>query len=188
MTEDEKARLTSLRLPEDAEEQKIRSVQNSSTSGGLRNDPSQNINWATLGKISKVKNQGSCGSCWAFAATSVQEAMQAIKYNTTPVQLSEQEAVDCVTDSHGCGGGWMDHYWKYTKLNGARAYDDYHPYNARDNMCRTSSNDPIASRSERSGYVDVSQMASKLQEGPMTIALAANTPCWMHYKSGILTK
>jgi len=60
------------------------------------------------------KNQGSCGSCWAFAATSVQEAMQAIKYNTTPVQLSEQEAVDCVTDSHGCGGGWMAHYWKYT--------------------------------------------------------------------------
>jgi len=138
----------------------------------LKNGPAQNINWADKGKIWGVKNQGSCGSCWAFAATSVQESMQAIKDNTTPVRLSEQEAVDCVTASHGCGGGWMDHYWSYTKSNGGRAYDDYHVYEARDNNCRTSTNDPIASRSAESGYArDLSTMVSKLQEGPMTIAL-----------------
>ena len=118
-----------------------------------------------------VKNQGGCGSCWAFAATSVQEAMEAIKNDTTPVRLSEQEGVDCVTNSHGCGGGWMSHYWSYTKQNGGRAYTDYPEYTANDNACRTQANDPIASRSAGSGYADVSQMAAKLQEGPMSIAL-----------------
>jgi C1A family cysteine protease len=47
------------------------------------------INWVELGKVGAVKSQGGCGSCWAFAATTAQEAMQAIKNDTTPVRLSE---------------------------------------------------------------------------------------------------
>ena len=85
------------------------------------------INWTTLGKMSPVKNQGSCGSCWAFAAVTAQEAMQAIKDDTTPVRLSEQEGVDCVDESHGCGGGWMNDYWDWSKANGSQTNADY-PY------------------------------------------------------------
>jgi len=90
-----------------------------------------------------VKNQQGCGSCWAFAATSVMEGMQAIATSSPAVRLSEQEAVDCTPASYGCygcNGGWMDGYWKWTKSGssnpGAQAYNTYAPYNARDNECR----------------------------------------------------
>ena len=66
------------------------------------------INWRTLGKVSPVKNQGSCGSCWAFAAVLVEESMNAIKDGISPpVRLSEQQCVDCAYSYNGCWGGWM---------------------------------------------------------------------------------
>lgn len=88
-----------------------------------------------------VKSQGGCGSCWAFAATSAQEGVQAIKSNATAVRLSEQEGVDCVTKSNGCGGGWMSHYWEWTKQGnasnpGGQAYSTYAEYSASNNSCR----------------------------------------------------
>ena len=46
----------------------------------------------------------------------------------------------------------MGDYWDYTK-KGARAYDDYPEYNARDNRCRTRRSDPIASKAKKWGYV-----------------------------------
>ena len=58
LLEDEKARIMGIRLPEDADAVKARSVQDTSSSGGLRNGPADNINWADKGKIWGVKNQG----------------------------------------------------------------------------------------------------------------------------------
>ena len=60
---------------------------------------SSEIDWVTKGKVGPVKSQGYCGSCWSFAATSAQEAMQAIKDNAPVVRLSEQEGVDCTTNT-----------------------------------------------------------------------------------------
>lgn len=82
-------------------------------------------NWVKENKVGDVKSQGNCGSCWAFAATTCQEAMQAIKDNESPVQLSEQEAVDCTTQSGGCNGGWMTHYWKFSNEKGSQPVETY---------------------------------------------------------------
>ena len=88
------------------------------------------VNWVEAGKVGPVKNQGSCGSCWSFSALTTQEAMQSIQTGASPVRLSEQEGVDCVAKSHGCGGGWMSHYWEWTRdNNGAQSNEDY-PYEA----------------------------------------------------------
>lgn len=65
----------------------------------------RSINWVTRGKVGPVKNQGTCSASWAFAATTIQESMQAIKNDTPVVQLSEQEGMDCDTRSAGCDGG-----------------------------------------------------------------------------------
>lgn len=88
---------------------------------------SHNINWARTKYASPVKNQGGCGSCWAFAATTVQETMQAIKRDTTAVRLSEQEGVDCDHRSSGCAGGSPYGYWQMSHEIGSQAYADY-PY------------------------------------------------------------
>jgi C1A family cysteine protease len=82
-----------------------------------------------------VKNQGGCGSCWAFAATTAQEGVQAIKTGNPVVRLSEQEGVDCCTNSHGCNGGWMDHYWQFSRDSGSQTNADY-PYETATKSCR----------------------------------------------------
>lgn len=61
----------------------------------LQDHSTSSINWAEMGYVGPVKNQGACGSCWAFAATTVQETMQSIMTGDEPVRLSEQECVDC---------------------------------------------------------------------------------------------
>ena len=97
--------------------------------GGRRLEDNYSINWVSQGKVTPVKNQGGCGSCWAFAATTAQEAMQSIKYGSSPVRLSEQEGVDCTSKSHGCGGGWMSHYWEFSAESSSQSNSDY-PYEA----------------------------------------------------------
>jgi len=76
----------------------------------------------------------SCGSCWAFAATGVMEAMHSINKTAeagvfvAPQRFSEQEFVDCTTNTtanlekfgktygaFGCRGGWMEYAWDFSR-------------------------------------------------------------------------
>ena len=64
------------------------------------------IDWRTKGMVNPVKNQGQCGSCWAFSATSAIESQLRIQHGGKLYDLSEQQIVSCDTDCAGCGGGW----------------------------------------------------------------------------------
>merc|ERR1712038_218927 len=86
--------------------------------------------------MTPVKNQGGCGSCSCFSATSALEGVQSIKStedsgNFTPaVRLSEQQGLDCT--STGCRtGGWMQWYFDFARENGANTNEQY-PYQAVD--------------------------------------------------------
>merc|ERR1711862_119467 len=91
------------------------------------------------GKVTPVKNQGQCGSCWAFSATGAMEGMW-MNSHSTLYSLSEQQMVDCGQGS--CNGGYMDSAWQ-TVRNGANTEADY-PYEARDGQCRAKSNSFVA--------------------------------------------
>ena len=65
------------------------------------------IDWEQSKKVSPVKNQLMCGSCWAFSAVGALESKSLI--NNRSDILSEQQLVDCSTSygNEGCHGGWM---------------------------------------------------------------------------------
>lgn len=102
------------------------------------------VDWSE-NNLTPVKNQGSCGSCVAFAVTTIAEGLESIKTGNAPVRLSEQHQVDCAarnadnvsTDygNYGCGGGWIYKYFNFNIGEGAVNYDDYRAYNARDGTC-----------------------------------------------------
>ena len=100
------------------------------------------IDWRDTKYLGDVKDQGYCGSCWAFAATTVQEAMQAIQDDKEPIRLSEQEGVDCDERSYGCKGGWMSSYWKMTTEIGAQSNENY-PYERKTKECRNQGEDKV---------------------------------------------
>ena len=69
--------------------------------------------------VTRVKNQGNWGSCWAFSAIGSTESWHAIKTNQLQ-EFSEQELVDCSTSygNEGWNGGWMDYAFEYEKDHG----------------------------------------------------------------------
>lgn len=93
------------------------------------------LDWRDKGAITPVKDQKSCGSCWAFSSTGALEAQRFIKDNVT-VQLSEQNLVDCVEENWGCSGGWMHTSFDYVAKNGGINTAASYPYEAKDGNCR----------------------------------------------------
>jgi len=94
----------------------------------------KNANW--VGHMNGVKDQGSCGSCWAFAGNGVQESAWRI-HKATTVTLSEQNLVDCSRNygNQGCNGGWYFYGWDYSKANGGIALESAYRYAGRDQAC-----------------------------------------------------
>ena len=91
------------------------------------------MNWT--GKCTTpVKNQGHCGSCWAFAATEAVESANCIKHGSL-LKLSPQQLVDCDTKSHGCDGGSSGRAFNYL-MTSKHELDSSYPYTGKDGTCK----------------------------------------------------
>ena len=86
------------------------------------------MNLKTLGFDGPVKQQYSCGSCWAFSAIAAIEGVVAVKNNAAPLDLSEKQLVDCTYTTSGCGGGWMSTAFDYLRSVGVTYNEVSWPY------------------------------------------------------------
>lgn len=138
------------------------------------------VDWTAQGKVTPVKNQGQCGSCWAFSAVGVTESFFLFKGQNT--NLSEQQLVDCSRPqgNQGCNGGWPHSALTYVQANGITSESAY-PYVARDQQCKTQGGAwKIAGYNSYSGC---NGLSSQINNSPISVTVDATN--WSPYKSGV---
>jgi len=147
------------------------------------------VDWRTRGYVTPVKDQGRCGSCWAFSATGTLEG-QHFKKTGQLVALSEQNIVDCSTKygNFGCLGGFPDNALKYIKDNGGIDTEASYPYKAELGRCHFQKADVGATVT---GYMYIqSGNESALQSavatvGPISVAIDCLHESFRFYHKGV---
>jgi len=163
-----------------------------STHPVLRAMPNQtnpaSVDWRAKGAVTKVKNQGGCGSCWAFSATETIESHYQIASGHL-LELAPQTFVDCVQNPHSCGGtggcegATMELAFNLTMNKGIATEADL-PYKSRDQACPT-----YTAAVKATGYVknpsnDAAALETALaSKGPMSVTVAASS--WQLYGGGV---
>jgi hypothetical protein len=141
-------------------------------------------------KMRPVRNQGKCGSCWAYATQAVMEGCFQLWHGPIGDHFSTQQSVDCDSGNNGCSGGWppsaMNYFTKATFV-----YDSTYPYTGTKSNCNYRPGMRGDTKLKISGYVaydkkknDVSLFDNMLKKGPMEVGVEANSD-WYRYSSGI---
>lgn len=155
-----------------------------------------NFDWRThKGAVTAVKDQGQCGSCWAFSATENIESVWALQGGNPLTELSVQQIVSCDRNKdEGCNGGDTPTAYAYVTKAGGLETEANYPYksgNGRTGVCHVAKSKEVA---KFDGFHYVSRLGS--QEKSMTSYLATKAPLsicvdaetWQNYKSGVLKK
>jgi len=147
------------------------------------------VDWRTKGAVTPIKNQGQCGSCWAFSTTGSTEGAHFLATGEL-VSLSEQNLVDCSTaqGNMGCNGGLMDQAFQYIISNNGIDTEASYPYSATGpNTCQFSSSNV---GSKISGFTDVQSgseaaLQTAVNARPVSVAIDASHESFQLYSGGV---
>lgn len=147
------------------------------------------IDWVTAGGVTPVKNQGRCGSCWAFSTTGAMEGAHFVETGEL-VALSEQNLMDCDKVDHACEGGLMEDAFKFEESgNGLCSEDDY-PYLATDDsQCNDDCEKVPHTRVK--DYIDIPAgdkhgLLASIVMQPTSIAMDASGLAFQFYSTGVI--
>ncbi|XP_060586273.1 procathepsin L-like [Ruditapes philippinarum] len=151
--------------------------------------PPKEMDWRKLGCVTKIKFQGLCGSCYAFAATGALEG-QTCRKKGKLVSLSEQNIIDCTSNpmflNDGCTGGQAENSYQYVIDNGGIDTESSYPYTGKVGKCKFSKENIGATVED---YIDIPfKNELRLQNvvanlGPASVCI--DTRGAKHYRYGI---
>jgi len=157
----------------------------------VRSDIASSVDWsADKSVVNAVKDQGQCGSCWAFSAVGTVESAYAIAAGKLG-SYAEQQLVDCSSNggSQGCNGGFNQYGISYIGTTGIASESSY-PYKATDGTCMDSVSKELPAGTV-TGYKSVGKtndaFMSALNTQPLSITVDADNT-WQLYRSGVLSK
>ncbi|OHT02181.1 Crustapain [Tritrichomonas foetus] len=145
--------------------------------------------WREKSVVNGIKDQASCGSCWAFSAITTCESAYAIKTGKL-LRFSEQNIVDCCQACYGCSGGWPNKGIDHVINNQERKFqleDDY-PYTAVDGTCVFDADKGVGDVTGyyEVGFFDENDLLDKVyQYGVASVAIQAGTTEFMSYTGGV---
>jgi C1A family cysteine protease len=146
------------------------------------------IDWRTRGVLTRVKDQGQCGSCWAFSATEAIESYARTTGHHALVELSPQQINSCDRGSGGCNGGSTQSAFNYVRTAGGIESEASYPYTSGRGVTGTCHADPSKFIVKIAGYRAVARgepsLETALNNGPASVCVAANA--FQTYRGGIL--
>lgn len=153
------------------------------------------LDWRKYGAVLPAKGQGTCGSCWAFAAAGSVEGANFLKTGKL-VDLSEQQLLDCTWatpgvkhGNNGCLGGWTWKAFAWITKFGLATVDSYGPYRGQEGYCKTKSlktGARIHSYRRVKRYNREALKKALAYHGPTTISINANPKTLKFYSHGVL--
>ncbi|XP_039014599.1 cysteine protease XCP1-like [Hibiscus syriacus] len=151
-------------------------------------DLPKSVDWRKKGAVTPVKNQGSCGSCWAFSTVAAVEGINKIVTGNL-TSLSEQELIDCDTSfNSGCNGGLMDYAFEFIVANGGLRKEEDYPYLMEEGTCEEKKEE--MDLVTISGYHDVPKndeqsLLKALAHQPLSVAIEASGRDFQFYSGGV---